>query len=102
MKKNHTPADVYRLTEGDGDVIVSGFDSNDRVLTDFNSYSDVVRLGRISDGQTFDDFTGLTHYSVSAVDANADGVMDLRIDVNEDSITLLGVSYLDSWQLMGG
>lgn len=99
-------ADKFVLREGQGDLTVEGFQPGiDRVLTDFNSYSDIVKFtGRMYDGLTFTDFTGLTHYTVSAVDANADGIIDTRFDVNEDSITLLGVSpdQLFSGALMGG
>lgn len=99
-------ADKFILREGDGNVTIEGFQAGvDRVMTDFNSYSDIVGpLGRWHDGQTFDDFTGLTHYTISAVDVNGDGVTDTLISVNDDSIALLGVSIdsLGSASLMGG
>lgn len=99
-------ADIFILREGDGDLTVEGFQpGTDRVMTDFNSYSDILGpLGFHYDGQQFYDFTGLTHYSFSIVDANADGIADTRIDVNDDSITLLGISpnQLTSASLFGG
>lgn len=100
-------ADQFVLREGQGDLIVEGFDrtDGDRVLFDFSSYSDVLGpLGFLHDGQQFRDFTGQTLFTVSAVDANGDGITDTRIQANEDSITLLGVSpdSLTSAALMGG
>lgn len=99
-------ADKFVLREGYGDITVEGFQpGTDRVMTDFNSYSDIVKLtGQWFDGLEFTDFTGLTHYSISSVDANLDGITDTRIDVNNDSITLLGVAPSDlfSPSLMGG
>jgi hypothetical protein len=99
-------ADQFALREGDGDITVEGFQAGiDRILTDYNSYSDVVKMtGQWYDGLTFTDFTGLTHYTITAVDANGDGITDTRIQVNNDSITLLGVGpdSLYSGSLMGG
>jgi hypothetical protein len=99
-------ADIFILREGQGDLTVEGFQPGiDRVMFDFSSYSDVLGpLGRLYDGLTFDDFTGGTHFVVSAVDANGDGITDTRFDANEDSITLLGVGpdLLFSGSLMGG
>lgn len=98
--------DRFVLREGQGDIMVEGFQpGTDKVLTDFNSYSDVVKLtGQWFDGLEFTDFTGQTHYTIFAVDANNDGITDTRIQVNEDSITLLGVAPTDlySGSLMGG
>jgi hypothetical protein len=99
-------ADQFALREGDGDITVEGFQAGiDRILTDYNSYSDVVKMtGQWYDGLTFTDFAGQTHYTITAVDANGDGIADTRIQVNEDSITLLGVGpdSLYSGSLMGG
>ncbi len=99
--------DIFVLREGGGNDIVTDFDiGEDRLLFDFNSYSDVFGpLGYLYDGQEFSDFTGLTHVRVDAVDANADGVIDTMFTVNgADSIVLLGIapSSLSSGDLMGG
>lgn len=99
-------ADVFVIREGDGDKIIEGFEAGkDRILFDFNSYSDIVGpLGYRYDGQEFSDFTGQTHFSIHAVDLNSDGLTDTRIDVNDDSITLLGIAPNDitSAAFMGG
>jgi hypothetical protein len=99
-------ADQFVLREGQGDIVVEGFEAGkDKILFDFNSYSDVLGpLGFLSDGQEFTDFTGGTHFTVSAVDANGDGLTDTRIDANSDSIIILGVApdSLSSGSLMGG
>jgi hypothetical protein len=96
--------DVHILREGDGDLVVE-FTAGDRVMTDFNSFSNVLGpLGYHYDGQQFTDFTGLTQYSFTAGDFNGDGRIDTRIDVNDDSITLLGVApdQLTSATIFGG
>lgn len=99
-------ADQFVLREGQGDIVVEGFQPGiDKVLFDFSSYSDILGpLGYLHDGQEFYDFTGGTHFVVSAVDLNGDGITDTRIDANDDSIILLGVSpdSLTSASLMGG
>lgn len=100
-------ADQFILREGQGNLVVEGFQVGiDRILFDFNSYSDAFGpLGRLSDGLQFSDFTGLTHVSVSASDVNGDGITDTTFLVNDsDSITLLGVApdSLFSGSLMGG
>lgn len=98
--------DVFILRDGQGDKTVSGFDpSEDKVMFDFNSYSDVLGpFGFLSDGQVITDFTGLTSIHVSASDVNGDGVTDTSFLVGDDSIVLLGVapSALSSGNLMGG
>jgi hypothetical protein len=99
-------ADQFILREGQGDIVVEGFDRSDgdRALFDFGGYSDVLFLGGLSDGLEFTSFAG-THFSFHSVDANGDGIMDTRIDVNgTDSITLLGVGVdsLTGAALMGG
>lgn len=98
-------ADQFVLREGQGNIVVEGFEpGSDKVLFDFNSYSDVLGWGRLSDGQVITDFTGLTNILVSATDLNADGITDTMFSVGSDSITLLGVSpdRLYSGSLMGG
>jgi hypothetical protein len=97
-------ADKFVLREGDGDVMVEGFGAGDKLLFDFSSYSDVLGFGQMYDGREFYDFTGGTHFLVSAVDANSDGAVDTIISANEDSITLLGVApdSLASGAFMGG
>ena len=99
-------ADQFILREGDGHITVDGFNrlQGDRVLFDFGGYSDVLFLGSLSDGLEFTSFAG-TQFSFHSVDANGDGIMDTRIDVNgTDSITLLGVGVdsLTGAALMGG
>ena len=98
--------DVFVLREGQGDITVSGFDvTEDKILFDFNSYSDVLGFGQdISDGSVITDFTGQTRILVEAIDANSDGITDTRFTVGEDSIILLGVApdSLASGNLMGG
>ena len=98
-------ADIFVLREGHGDIVVEGFEvGKDKVLADFNSYSDVFGpLGFFSDGQTFTDFTGQTNVLVDYADFNSDGLTDTRLTFNdEDSITLLGVGLIGSGSLMGG
>lgn len=98
--------DVFILREGGGQLQVEGFNpANDKIMFDISSYSDVLGpLGHLHDGQTFDDFTGGTHFTVSALDYNLDGLMDTQIQANEDSIIILGVApdSLSSGNLMGG
>lgn len=97
--------DVFILREGQGNVVVEGFDvTKDKVLADFNSYSDVFGpFGFFSNGQTFTDFTGQTNVLVEYADFNGDGVTDTRLTFNDqDSITLLGVDLIGSGSLMGG
>jgi hypothetical protein len=97
-------SDQFVLREGDGIRTVEGFEAGkDKILFDFSSYSDVLGpLGFLHDGQRFTDFTGQTHFSVSALDANGDGLTDTRIDANNDSIIILGVApgELSSGSLM--
>jgi hypothetical protein len=99
-------ADQFVLREGQGNIVVEGFGIGDKILFDFNSYSDVFGpLGRLSEGLEFSDFTGLTNVKVSASDVNGDGIADTTFLVNDsDSITLLGVApdSLYSGSLMGG
>lgn len=56
-----------------------GYDPDDRVLFDFNSYSDIAYLGGLYDGLEFYDFTGQTRFNITAVDANSDGITDTQI-----------------------
>jgi hypothetical protein len=99
-------SDVFILRDGDGHLTVAGFEpGSDRIMFDFNSYSDVLGpLGRLSDGLTFTDFTGLTTIQVNATDTNNDGITDTTFTVGDDSITLLGIAPSDlySGSLMGG
>jgi len=97
--------DRFVLREGGGYDIVADFNPvEDRVLFDFSSYSDLIFLGFLSDGLEFDDFTGETHFTVSASDVNGDGITDTTITANEDSITLLGFApeTLSGSVLFGG
>jgi hypothetical protein len=97
--------DVFILREGGGDDVVDGFQPGiDKLMFDFNSYSDVLGFGRLSDGQVITDFTGQTHILVQATDINNDGITDTTFTVGDDSITLLGVAPSDlySGSIMGG
>jgi Ca2+-binding RTX toxin-like protein len=99
-------ADTFVLRSGHGHDTVSDFDPNvgDRVLFDFGSWSDLLYMGRLSDGLEFSNFTGTANFVVTGGDFNADGVTDTRISANEDSITLLGWApdQLMGWSLVGG
>lgn len=97
--------DVFILRDGSGNDIVQGFQPGiDKVLFDFNSYSDVLGFGQLSDGQIITDFTGQTHILVQATDINNDGITDTTFTVGDDSITLLGIAPSDlySGSIMGG
>jgi hypothetical protein len=97
-------ADQFVIREGQS-VTVEGFEvGKDKILADFNSYSDVFGpLGYFTDGQQFTDFTGQTTVLVDYDDFNGDGLTDTRLTFNgEDIITLLGVGLLGSGSLMGG
>lgn len=97
-------ADTFTLHEGDGNLVVEGFQVGvDNLMLVFHSYSDVLGpLGYFRDGQQFDDFTGQTHIAVTIADLNDDGRLDTRFTVGGDSITLLGVSGMTTGDLMGG
>lgn len=99
-------ADTFILRSGGGDDVITDFDptTGDRVLFDFGTYSDYMVFGQLQDGQTWQNFTGTATFSVSATDANSDGITDTVVSVNEDSITLLGWSpdQLYGWALYGG
>jgi Ca2+-binding RTX toxin-like protein len=92
-------ADTFVLRSGGGDDVVTDFNAaaGDRVMFDYGTYSDVMVFGRLSDGQTWQNFTGTATFSVSASDVNGDGVVDTVISANDDSITLLGVSPDQLW-----
>jgi Ca2+-binding RTX toxin-like protein len=92
-------ADTFILRSGGGDDVVTDFNAaeGDRVMFDYGTYSDVMVFGRLSDGQTWQNFTGTAMFSVSASDVNGDGVVDTVISANDDSITLLGVSPDQLW-----
>ena len=97
-------ADKFVLRSGGGHDVVTDFNpaAGDRVLFDYGTYSDVMYLGKLSDG--LDITSGSNTFHVSAVDYNHDGVMDTLISVNDDSIALLGWSPdpLYGWSIMGG
>ena len=100
-------SDQFILRAGDGHETVSGFDpAHDKVLFDIgHAYSDILYLGRLSDGLVFDNGYGTASFAVHATDENHDGIMDTRIDASSgDSITLLGImpDQLYGWNLMGG
>ena len=99
-------ADVFVLRSGGGDDVVTDFNAaaGDRIMFDYGTYSDVMVFGRLSDGQTWQNFTGSATFNVSASDVNGDGVVDTVISVNEDSITLLGISpdQVSGSSLFGG
>ena len=99
-------ADVFILRSGGGDDVVTDFNAaaGDRIMFDYGTYSDIMVFGRLSDGQTWTNFNGSATFTVNASDANGDGVVDTVISVNDDSITLLGVSPDQLWGncLFGG
>lgn len=99
-------ADTFVLRAGGGDDIVTDFSAaqGDRVMFDYGTYSDIMVFGRLSDGQTWQNFTGTATFSIDALDVNGDGATDTVISANEDSITLLGVSPDQLWgsSLFGG
>jgi Ca2+-binding RTX toxin-like protein len=99
-------ADTFVLRSGGGDDVVTDFNAaeGDRVMFDYGTYSDIMFLGRLSDGLTWSNFNGTAQFSVSAADVNGDGVVDTVISANEDSITLLGVApdQLSGSCLFGG
>jgi Ca2+-binding RTX toxin-like protein len=99
-------ADTFVLRSGGGHDVVTDFNpaEGDRVMFDYGTYSDVMFLGALSDGQTWQNSTGTATFTVSASDYNGDGITDTTITVNSDSITLLGWSpdQLYGWALQGG
>ena len=100
-------ADRFYVRAGDGHEVVSGFDpSEDRVLFDIgHAYNDILYLGQLSDGLTFDNGYGTASFTVSAADENHDGITDTLIAASSgDSITLLGITPTDlyGWSLVGG
>lgn len=96
--------DKVFFREGDGNDTITDFEFGDRIVFDFNSYSDIMVFGPLYDGRTWTDFTGLTTFTVSATDVNSDGQVDTVISVNDQTLTLLGVApeEVQGWQLMGG
>lgn len=99
--------DTFILRSGEGHEVVSGFDPvHDKVMFDIgHAWSDIIYLGRLSDGLVFDNGYGTASFSIHAIDENNDGLMDTRIDASSgDSITLLGIQpdQLYGWNLCGG
>jgi hypothetical protein len=100
-------SDEFVLRAGDGDKVITGFDGDDRILFDYGSYSDVLGpLGSFADGQSFSNFIGTAVWTIDYQDANNDGQIDAVVTVDyaggRDSITLLGVSSLNSGDFFGG
>ena len=99
-------ADTFVLRSGGGHDVVTDFNpaAGDRVMLDFGSYSDILYLGKLSDGLSFSNSTGTAQFTISASDYNGDGKVDTVITANEDSIVLLGWAPDDlmGWSLMGG
>lgn len=101
-------ADTFIVRAGETKT-VSGFDASaDRVMFDVNhSYSDILFLGSVYDGFTFDTFSG-AHLEVHAGDYNGDGITDTQVSLSGvDGIavaTLYSVlpESLHGWNLMGG
>lgn len=103
-------ADKFVLRSGGGHDVVTDFNpaEGDRVLFDYGTYSDVMFLGSLSDGLTWQNSTHTATFTVSAVDYNSDGHTDTLITVDyaggQDSIALLGWAPQDlmGWALQGG
>jgi len=99
-------ADTFVLRSGGGHDVVTDFNpaAGDKVMLDFGTYSDILYLGRLSDGLSFENSNGSAQFTISASDYNGDGRMDTVITANEDSIVLLGWApdQLMGWSLMGG
>jgi hypothetical protein len=88
----------------DGSVNVSGFDpAHDKLLFVGNGYSDILYLGQLHDGLSFDTFNG-SHFEVHAGDFNNDGIVDTEISGSGSVVHLLGVDpdSLYGWNLAGG
>ena len=99
-------ADTFVLRSGGGHDVVTDFNpaAGDKVMLDFGSYSDILYLGKLSDGLSFENSTGTAQFTISASDVNGDGRTDTVITANEDSIVLLGWAPDDlmGWSLCGG
>lgn len=97
--------DIFVMRAGDGHDTVRRFEpGEDRVMFDVDhAYSDIMYMGPLYDGLTFETFTGLA-VNVEALDANGDGETDTKISAGDVSITLLGVApdELTGATLMGG
>lgn len=99
-------ADKFVVRAGDGIDIALDFDPyhGDRAMFDIGgSWSDIMYLGRLSDGQVITTVTG-TEFLVEGGDFNSDGVTDTRITSGADGIVLLGWAPGDllGWMLQGG
>jgi hypothetical protein len=87
----------------DGATSISSFGPTDRLLFVGSSYSDILYLGQLHDGLSFDTFTG-SPFAVHAGDFNGDGIGDTQIVGSDSTVTLFSVDpdSLWGWQLMGG
>lgn len=102
--------DTFVLRAGSGDDTVVDFKpwEGDKIMFDFGTYSDYMVFGRLSDGQTWNNFLNTATFSVTGADVNNDGVQDTVISVTHaagtDSVTVLGWAPEDLWGqwLIGG
>lgn len=98
--------DRFVLRKGGGhDVIYDFKPGEDTILFDFGTYSDAMVLGRLSDGQTWENFKNTARWRVLAWDNNGDGIKESTLiqvfhglDFREgDSIIVQGLLPGDLW-----
>jgi hypothetical protein len=103
--------ELFVLRAGYGHYVIQNFDkydpskkrdTYDKIMFDYGSYSDMLKLGVLYDKEVINGVAA--DFYIEMVDHNADGKPDTRISVGNDSITILNCapSNLYGWQLMGG